>query len=455
MNQQEIVQLIGERESESIEWKEGFGDRVIETAGAFANTKGGNIFIGVTNEGKIRGITLGKETLQQWANQIAQKAKPHIVLDIDKYEISEKVGKAVAVIKIQESLQKPISVGDKYYKRVDNSNRPMTQQEIAQMWHSTPWDVLPINGDISLKGLDAITVERFTRRAVKKGRLPHEYIDDEMQTVLERLHLIADGRMLNGALLLFGKNPNQYFPNFITRIQRLKTEDEIIDDKWIAGNLFEQCEGSVAVLKQNIRVGAKIEGMEREDIYEYPIPAIREALLNALAHRDYFKEAEFIHIKVYDDRIRIYSPGGLPSGITIEDLKKEHGPHPRNPRIAKIFYLAGYVEESGTGTIRMINRMQEAGLPEPKFEEREGGFSVYFYKDIYNIESLQRMGLTERQIKAVLHAKEKGSIANKEYRELTGLSDEGALRDLRDLLKRNILESQGRGRTVRYVLVHR
>jgi len=206
--------------------------------------KGGSIFIGVTNEGEIRGITLGKETLQQWANQIAQKAKPHIVLDIDKYEISGKGGKAVAVIKIQESLQKPISVGDKYYKRVDNSNRPMTQQEIAQMWHSTSWDVLPINDDTSLKGLDAITLERFTRRAVQKGRLPHEYVDDEMQTVLERLHLIADGRTLNGALLLFGKNPNQYFPNFITRIQRLKTEDEIIDDKWIDGNLFEQCERS-------------------------------------------------------------------------------------------------------------------------------------------------------------------------------------------------------------------
>ena len=103
---------------------------------------------------------------------------------------------------------------------------------------------------------------------------------------------------------------------------RLKKEADIIDDKRIEGNLFQQCEGARAAIKQNISKAAKIEGMERVDVWDYPIPVVREALLNALAHRDYFTSREGIQIKVYDDRIWIFNPGGLPAAITIEDLKK-------------------------------------------------------------------------------------------------------------------------------------
>ncbi len=162
--------------------------------------------------------------------------------------------------------------------------------------------------------------------------------------------------------------------------------------------------------------------------------ALREALLNALIHRDYFNIGNFITIKIYDDRIWFSNPGGLPEGITVQELKKPHQPYLRNPLIAKVFYLAGYIEQYGSGTVRMVEWMKEAGLPEPDYKEELGGFSVYFCKDIYTQNNLRRMELNEQQIKAVMYVKEKGRIANRKYQELWNTSGRTATRDLTDLV---------------------
>ena len=124
----------------------------------------------------------------------------------------------------------------------------------------------------------------------------------------------------------------------------------------------------------------------------------------------------------------------------------------RNPLIAKVFYLAGYIEQYGSGTVRMVEWMKEAGLPEPEYKEELGGFSVYFYKDVYIEENLRKMEVNERQIKAVMYVKEKGRITNREYRELNRVSDESARIDLSLLVKMEILVPKGSGRSVHYIL---
>ena len=187
----------------------------------------------------------------------------------------------------------------------------------------------------------------------------------------------------------------------------------------------------------------EIRGVQREDIWDYPIEALREAVLNALTHRDYFNIANFILIKVYDDHIWFSNPGGLPEGITIEELKKPHSSFLRNPLLAKVFYLAGFIEQYGSGTVRMVEWMKQAGLPEPGYKEEMGGFSVYFYKDIYTEENLRKMDLNERQIKAVMYVKEKGKITNKEYQELNNTIKKTASRDMVDLVKKEIFEQLG------------
>jgi len=185
-------------------------------------------------------------------------------------------------------------------------------------------------------------------------------------------------------------------------------------------------------------------------VWDYPLPALREALANALIHREYHDIANFILVKVYDDRIWFSNPGGLPEGITVEELKQPHKSRLRNSLIARVFYLAGIIEQFGSGTVQMTRWMKEAGLPEPEFKEELGGFSVYLYKDVYTEETLRRMGLNGRQVRAVLYVKEKGRISSKEYQELTQVSRQMASIDLSELVKRggfNRLGSAGRGIT--------
>jgi len=158
---------------------------------------------------------------------------------------------------------------------------------------------------------------------------------------------------------------------------------------------------------------------EREEVWEYPLPAIREALINSLIHRDYFKFNVQTQVKIFDDYIWFYNIGGLPEGINLEELKKPHSSVPRNPLIVHVFYLAGLIEEVGSGIGRIMDSLKLQGLPEPEFKEEMGGFSVRFYKDIYNEENLRKMGLNERQIKAVMYVKEKGKITNKDYIKLS------------------------------------
>ena len=223
---------------------------------------------------------------------------------------------------------------------------------------------------------------------------------------------------------------------------RFKTPTDIIDTVIAEGNLFKQLDSIMEAIKKHLNVRFEIKGIYRTDIWDYPIEAIREAVINALIHKDYSSTAE-IQIRIYDDKIWIWNPGKLPPQLTIEDLKKEHSSYPRNPLIANAFYLAGLIERWGSGTKRIVDLCKEQGLPEPEYREEQGGFSVWFYKDIYTEENLRKMGLNERQIKAVMYVKEKGRITNIEYQKLTGISKPTATRELKNLVDIQLLKQQG------------
>jgi len=335
---------------------------------------------------------------------------------------------------------------------IGNTTREMNSEKLrALLSGSKPWDSL--TGKYSPEEIDAGTIDRFVRLAVDKKRLTDLSLNDKPQVILEKLGLRTDKNLTNGAILLFGKNPQKHFINLCVRIGRFKTETTIIDDKWVKGNLFQQFEETINLFKQFISVRYEIKHFQREDIWDYPIPALREAVLNALIHRDYFNIANFILIKIYDDHIWISNPGGLPEGITVEELKRPHKSFVRNPLIAKVFYLAGFIEQYGSGTVRMTEWMKEAGLPEPEFKEEMGGFSVYFYKDIYTEENLKKMGLNERQIKAVMYVKKKGKITNKEYQTLNNISRQMSTIDLADLANKKVFLKIGKaGKGIAYQL---
>lgn len=446
MNQDELKNILTSGETETIEFKESPTKAFYKTISAFANVRGGMILLGIDRKGNITGVDSSSEFLTDLTNRVVHKLSiyPDIeIVDIDK--------KRVIAVKVTHPGY-PVSYEGRYYERVGNTTREMSSQKLrAFMLSSLPWD--SITGDFSFDEINPDTVYLFVRQAVAKKRLSDLSLDESPETVLKKLELISDGKLTNGAVLLFGKNPQKYFINHCVRIGRFKTETTIIDDKWARGNLFNQFEETLNVLKQHIAVRYEIKDFQREDIWDYPIPALREAVLNALIHRDYFNVAVFTLIKVYDDHIWFTNHGGLPEGIALEQLTKPHKSHPRNPLIAKAFYLAGYIEHYGSGTVRMVEWMKEAGLPEPEYKEEQGGFSVYFYKDIYTEENLRKMDLNERQIKAVMLVKEKGKITNKEYKGIFEISKPTATRDLTELVERNIFIITGSGkRSLNYTL---
>ena len=445
-----IKEIIKHGESETVEFKENFDREAIETAGAFANTRGGVLLIGVSDKGEVKGVQLGKGTLKDWSNRIFQSTEPAIIPDIKTEELE---GKSIVIITIPEFPIKPVSVKGKCYKRVANSNKLMTAKEITELYlYSTgsSWDSFPME-DAELNDIDSEKVERYIETARRAGR--RKFMENPLQ-VLEKLELIKKGKPTWAAILLFGKEPQRFLRQAKVHCGRFKGEATIIDDNYIEQDLIEQVEDVMTCIKKNISVRYEITGKpQREEIWDYPLDALREAVLNAICHRDYTDPADTI-IKIYDDYISIWNPGGLPPGITLEDLyKPNHPSKPRNRLIAQVFYDLGEIEQYGSGIQRMINACKTHGIPEPIFEEAFGGFQVIFRKDIYTEEYLRKVGLNERQIKAVMYVKEKGRITNKEYQEITGVKKRQASEDLNQLEEKGVLVRIGTtGKGVYYVL---
>lgn len=442
MIQDEIVELIRKGESENTEFKENFDKETIETAAAFANTKGGVILIGFSDKGKVNGVQIGKETLKDWANQISQSTEPRIVPEIEQNEIE---WRGVVIIRIKEFPIKPVSVRGRCFRRVGTSNRMMTPQEIAEMHiHSmgTSWDAFPA-GDKTLEDIDLKKVEKYIREANATGR---RKIEESPLEVLEKLELVKDGKATWAAILTFGKEPQRPLLQSAVHCGRFRIDKtQIIDDLMVETDLIDQVDEVMKFVTRSISVKYEFEGKpRRKEVWEYPLEALREAVINAVVHRDYTAPSN-VQVEIYDDRIEIWNPGRLLPGITIDDLyKKEHKSVIRNRLIAQMFYDIGYIEKYGSGTIKIIDFCKQHGIPSPEFKEVFGGFSVVFRKDVYTEEYLRNLGLNERQIKAVMYVKERGKITNKEYQEICGIKKRQATDDLKELEDKVILERVGK-----------
>jgi len=448
MNLQDLIKT---GESNTVEFKEKFDEQTIESAVAFANTKGGIIFIGVSDKNNIKGIKIGKETINHWTNQISKSTDPRIIPEIEQIKVS---GKTIIAIKLKENPIKPISKKGRCLKRVDSSNRAMSAQEVAQMHlHSTgmSWDKYPAK-DASLEDIDIDNVNRYIRKARETGR-KKVGDDEEPIQVLEKMNLITEGQPTWAAILLFSRQTNKFISQAAIHCGRFKKGNIVIDDRMIVGTVFEQIDEAMDFIRKNINVEFVMTGKpQREQKWDYPLEALREALINAICHRDYTIFSN-IEVRIYDDKLIIRSPGFLPYGITLEELYKPHSSTLRNKGLAEVLYDTELIERWGSGIEKIQQHCLDAGLPEPIFKEYQG-FQVVFRKDVYNEEYLRSLNLNERQIKAVMYVKEKGQIMNKEYQEVCATSNRTASRDLADLVSRGLFKQKGTiGKGTEYTLI--
>ncbi len=222
--------------------------------------------------------------------------------------------------------------------------------------------------------------------------------------------------------------------------------------KVFVGNIIDQREDAVEFVKEHIKLHAKIVETERVETWEYPIEAVREAITNAVCHRDY-EISSNVQVRIFDDRIEVWGCGPLPKPLTVDDLRKKHDSILRNPLIGKCFFLIKFIEQWGTGTNRIISECLKYGLPEPLFEEVAGNLVVTFRKTKFTEDYLKQLGLNERQIKAIHYLKENKQITRRKYSSLFNCSTRTAFNDLQAMIDKKILKRKGKGKYTYYEMV--
>lgn len=451
-----IRELIKQEESENLEFKQSSSEwkEIIKTVSSFANTKGGNILVGISDRREIVGFQIGKKTMEDLANKIKENTDPKIFPSMSVEHIN---GKDTILIKVEEGKSKPVFAFDRAYKRVGRSTVRASSNEIRNLaleGRRVCWDGQVC--EAALEDVDKEKVKWFLKRVKYERKLDVDQ-NTPLKEALERLRLMKNGKLTNAAVLLFGKDPQNFFLQAETRCGRFKglnVTEPFIDMKVIGENLFDQVDEAEKFILRNISRAAWIEPgkIERQEKWEYPPDAIREAIVNAICHRDY-ESAANVQIRIFDDRIEVWNPGELPEGLTIEKLKGEHESKPRNLLIANLFFLIKYIEQWGTGTNKMIRQCIENGLQEPGFEDTGSSFIVTFRKSKLTDAYLEGLGLTERQGKAIEYLRMHRKLTSREYAKLFGISDRMARNDLNVLIDKKVIVRKGvSDKTAYYVL---
>jgi ATP-dependent DNA helicase RecG len=388
MNLQQIEALITKGESQHLEFKKSTAQLkpAFETVCAFLNNndKGGIILLGVTDKGQPVGQQVTDNTRQEIAREI-KKIEPKPEIEVHYVDLTAE--KQIIFIKVLYGKHIPYAYDGRAFERNQSSTERMTQHRYEQLIvnrgqlnHS--WEKQPAYG-YEIDDLDHEEIKSAIRDGIAKNRIGVEVLDYNIEHILTKLELIQHGHLINAAVVLFAKEVCPDYSQCMIRMARFRGNDNLgdfIDNQRTYGNAFKLVAAALAFTQRHLPIASYFEPnrMQRIDQPAVPNLALREALINALSHREYTTESSTVSLAVYDNRLEIWNAGELSKKLTIDDLKKRHNSVPRNKIIATVFYQRGLVEGWGTGTLRMAGYCRENGTPEPDFEEYSGGFSTAF-----------------------------------------------------------------------------
>jgi ATP-dependent DNA helicase RecG len=426
-------------ETQNIEYKQSWRDEYLKWICGFANANGGSIFIGKDDNGNVVGLTDVKRLLEEIPNKVRDVLG--ILADVNLHTTAQ--GDFIEII--VEGYPYPVNYKGQYHYRSGSTKQELKGTALDKFLlqkKGKRWDGVPVP-TISANDLKQETVDFFRKRAFKSQRIEEDILTDSNEHLLENLQLKENDFLKRAAILLFHSNPENFVTGAYIKIGYFETDDDLKFQDEIHGNLFEQIEKTMDLLfTKYIKAPISYEGINRVETYEYPKDAIREALLNAIAHKDYSGGVP-IQISVYIDKIIIWNEGQLPENWTVKNLLEKHASRPYNPDIANGLFRSGYIESWGRGTLKIIRECKQAGIPEPLFSYDSSDISVEFRKDIYNEKYLQSLNLNDRQVKAVLFAKDKVKITNSEYQTLNDCSRNTASNDLTELVDKDLLKPSG------------
>ena len=386
MTPDEIAALAAFGESERLEFKATTGARreAAMTVCAFLNQGGGQVLFGITEAGAVVGQQVGERTIEEVSEELG-RIDPPAFPAVERVPVSG--GREVIVVSAGQGASRPYGYRGASYRRVGNTTLAMSADEYNRMlferMHSEQrWENQPLTG-WTMDDLDVAEIRRTVAEAVRRGRL-EEPVSGEPSDLLRGLGLLRDGVLLRAAAVLFGNAERLEFemPQCLLRVARFRGIDrmEFLDNRQFNGNAFTLLASAERFLRDTLPIAARFERdrFERIDEPLYPPLATREALANALCHRDYSIGGGSVGIAVYDDRLEITSSGPLHFGLTPEKLLAPHESRPWNPLIARTFYRRGVIEEWGSGTLKMAGLATSAGLPAPEIDDDGGAVTVLF-----------------------------------------------------------------------------
>lgn len=425
-----------------------------ETMVALANADGGTILIGMGVDGRVS--PGASDNLDAVLLRAQAHCQPPIVTEWQQLEAP---GGTVVALTVPRAPHLHSMADGRVLFRSGGANRPLGGEEIQRLSVSKGAGSFEerIVESATREDLDEGIVAEYARARKEKRPRVIQWSTDEL--LQDAGAMDESGAITVAGLLLFGSAPERLLPQaglvFVrfagTESRRREGLPGYQRREEVFGPLAKVIERTWDVIWEEMSHEAVIPGLTREEIPEYPPFAVREALVNAICHRDYSLTGRRIEVRMFDERLEVISPGGLPGHITLDNIVEEH--FSRNPRIVRGLYHWGYIEELGLGIDRMIEDMMRAGHPSPHFESRPFLFSVSLSNARDRMSARWAGILNERQLRALSYAQEKGSITNRELRELCLEVGAETLRlDLAEMVSEGVLLRVGAKRGTRYIL---
>lgn len=379
----ELLRTISKGEGEALEFKESFAEEreLLETICAFSNSRGGKILVGVNDKGKVRGVMLGKTTFQNFLNKVKSSIEPALIPQLEQVKVE---GKTVVVIQVGEGINKPYFLKGIAFKRVGRSNQRIPKDELEKLVLEKYREIVSFEDrqlETTTEIIDEGLIIDFSREASLSRKVYLKFKNKE--EFLQKLGAIKGGKPTVCAVMCFSSNPQLHLPYAMVKCGTF-IGGALRREREIGGDIRAQIQGALDFLRGNLTVRFKVdESGKRVEMYEIPLEALREAIVNALAHRDYSVPSP-AYVKVFEDRVEITNPGGLPAPLTPEELKRDHPSILRNPKLANFLFLSGFIEKWGRGTNKMVELCVKQGLREPEFIEDGSFFKVLIFRGVLN-----------------------------------------------------------------------
>jgi ATP-dependent DNA helicase RecG len=488
MTREELQQLIAEvqkhqSELANVEVKAARGGtprRLYEPLSAFANRTGGGVLLFGLNESSdfsIIGVgdahRLQEEITHLASSDMEPALRPQFLVDEidDETVVAVEIDEAPATQK--PCFYKPTGLPKGAYLRVGNTNRQMTEYEVFGYLsgRGQPTQDEEIVPGATLDDLDNRLLDEYLAR-LRQTRPGASFLDGPREEVLTRLHIVirdgANVRPTLAGLLMFGKYPQEFLPQLmITFVQYYGTTEEektpqgarFVDSRRFEGPIPEMIKQAEIYVLAAMRKAVLIDGVFRREIPEYPQEALREALANAVAHRDYssYVRGSYIRLRMFADRLEVQSPGGLFGNVTLENLDEEHST--RNARLMRMMEDMHVVENRGSGIRTMLQALRAANLEPPRFDDRRTSFWVTFRNHtlmspeaIAWLNQFAQVPLNDRQRLTLVYLRQHEHIANSDYRRLNHIDATVAGQELRGLVQAGLVEQHGASRWTSYTL---